>query len=88
MKIETENNMRFDDDDPNCRLLIYPSEGKSFAFVQAIDLGMPHARHTEPLVRRYWGCWDYSNPVGSVQTILMNGGKWPDLPPAPSNLMD
>jgi len=78
MKFEV-NNLLFDDSHEDCHLVISSSQGQTFAFVQALDLGMAHSRHKKPIKSRYWGTWDFSNQQESLEEILKYGGKWPDL---------
>ena len=73
-------NMVFDDDDPRCRFYISGTSGVQFAFVQCLDLGWPDRRLSYPGIKRYWGIWDWDDQEDSIQKIMNNGGKWPDLP--------
>jgi len=74
------NNLTFDDNHPDCELELCRSQGQLFAFVQALDLGMKGNRHKKPIKKRYWGLFSHENKEASIQAILENGGKWPDLP--------
>lgn len=74
------NNMLFDDDNEDCFVVIVGTQGHSFAFVQALDLGMKHSRLKKPHKARYWGVWDSNEPQLSLTEILKNGGYWPTLP--------
>jgi len=80
MKLQTENDMLFDDSHPECLCIIERTQGKEIAFVQCLDLGMPHCRHKNPIPKRYWGVWDDRDPEASMDSIMRTGGKWPQLP--------
>lgn len=76
----TTNNLLFDDQHPDCLLEVSSSQGKRFAFVQALDLGMKGNRLKKPIKKRYWGAFCFENKEASIEAILQTGGLWPDLP--------
>ena len=79
-------NLLYDDEDVDCFIRVVSGQGgQNFAFIQCVDMG----RDDQAVgVRRYWGAWDVEDPATSMQGILRNGGKWPDLPGAHSALID
>ena len=77
MRVEARNGMFYDDDDPDCGITFAQANGKQYAFVQAIDTG---ATGSFRFPKRYWGEWNSNNPAASMELILLNGDKWPDLP--------
>ncbi|NQY64154.1 MAG: hypothetical protein HRT38_10555 [Alteromonadaceae bacterium] len=74
------NNVRFDDEHPKCFINFSQAEGRTFAFVQALDLGLKNCRHKQPMTKCCWGIWDHSEPEKSMSNILNYGAKWPSLP--------
>jgi len=80
MRVETDNNMLYDDSDARCYCVLSQAQGHYFAFVQALDLGAPHCRYESPHTKRYWGFWNPDDPDESIRNILLVGGKWPSLP--------
>ncbi|HHH1744445.1 TPA: hypothetical protein ACPY9J_004079 [Yersinia enterocolitica] len=76
MRIETNTNLVFDDSLKECKCILSESQGKVYAFIQALDVGMLEA----PLPVRYWGAFDHDYKENSIRRILENGGKWPSLP--------
>jgi hypothetical protein len=79
MRVERDN-LVFDDANPKCKCIVSASQGKNFAFVQALDIGMEHARLKKPIAVRYWGEFNPNNPAGSLLIILNTGSPWPRLP--------
>jgi len=79
MKLEV-NNLLFDEDNEDCILMTSYTQGHRFAFIQALDLGMPSSRLNPPHKARYWGVWDESDRKGSALRILQSGAQWPKLP--------
>ncbi|WED26427.1 hypothetical protein L3V77_15730 [Vibrio sp. DW001] len=75
MRIQTDTNLLFDDEHPECFYIISSAEGQLFAFVQCLDVG----GNKKPRPKRYWGAWDWDAPEQSIKHILKNGGKWPQL---------
>lgn len=73
-------NLMYDDSDSRCGLWLAHNGRELCAFVQALDIGNPGNRHPEPFKKRYWGPYDESNPEQSIQQIMANGAKWPELP--------
>lgn len=80
MRIQTDTNLLFDDAHPDCMRIISTTQGEYVAFVQCLDLGMPHCRHEKPIIKRYWGKWSYEEPERAVEKILATGSQWPLLP--------
>ncbi|NQY37840.1 MAG: hypothetical protein HRT37_23385 [Alteromonadaceae bacterium] len=74
------NNVCFNDDHQKCLLNFSQAQGHTFAFVQALDLGMKNCRHKKPMTKRCWGIWDHCEPEKSMLNILRYGGPWPLLP--------
>ena len=74
------NNVCFDENHQKCLLNFSLTQGQTFAFVQALDLGSKSCRHKKPMPKRYWGVWDHSNPKQSMVNILRHGAQWPSLP--------
>jgi len=77
MRVETNNNLVFDDSDKLCFCTHSSSQGEAFAFVQCLDVGMDGLMRNP---KRYWGKWDSHNPEDSMKAIMEHGGKWPKLP--------
>lgn len=80
MRIETGSNLVFDDTLSECKCILAESQGKLYAFVQALDIGLPQSRLEKPMPIRYWGEFSHNDKEGSIKRILENGGKWPALP--------
>ncbi|NQY33596.1 MAG: hypothetical protein HRT37_01240 [Alteromonadaceae bacterium] len=74
------NNIRFDDNNENCSIQYFRTQGYLFAFVQALDLGRIDLRLKKPKPKRYWGLWDNNEPEKSMLNIFRNGSRWPSLP--------
>ncbi|MGJ0637483.1 hypothetical protein [Xenorhabdus bovienii] len=70
------NNLLYDSTNSNCKCILADSQGKIYAFVQVLDIGMPESL----LIKRYWGVYEHNDPEASIKNILMYGGKWPNLP--------
>lgn len=78
MRVEASNGMIFEEGDPLCTLRVVQSQGKLYAFLQAIDTGMDGmARY--PV--RYWGEYCHDTPVDAIRQILLWGGKWDESGP-------
>lgn len=78
MRVENSvGNYVYDDTHHLCAMELCRSQGKNYAFVTAIDVGMPETPLPEPKIKRYWGLYDPDKPEVSVQLILDWGGKWP-----------
>jgi len=77
MKVSNANgNYIFDDADDLCFVQFQQSQGKWFAFVQAIDVGFDGSHRNTV---RYWGEWSDDDKEGAMIHILERGGKWPDF---------
>jgi hypothetical protein len=72
-------NIVFDSNREECFYHLSQTQGGWYAFVQALDIGMPHARLTKPMKVRYWGTFNTNNKAESILDILHYGNKWPDL---------
>ncbi len=72
MRVETANNLVWDDNEPKCRIIHSQANGQLFAFVQCVDKPTGHTK-------RYWGAWSPNDPERSMLEIMSNGGKWPNL---------
>lgn len=72
-------NIIFDSSIEGCVYHLCESQGETYAFVQALDIGFPHARLTKPQRVRYWGRFDRNQKAASIVEILHTGGEWPDL---------
>lgn len=72
-------NIIFDSSMKGCKYQLCESQGETFAFVQALDIGYSHARLKKPQRVRYWGKFDRNQKAASIIEILHTGGEWPDL---------
>ena len=77
--VNGSGNLMYDDCNPNCRIELCRSQGELFAFVTALDIGVPNNRLSKPFQKRYWGRFNWENESGSIRHILEWGGKWPML---------
>ncbi len=75
MRIEVSN-LLYDNTDPRYKYHLAESQGQIYAFIQALDMGMPE----KPLVTRYWGSYSDDTAEQSIRDILSKGRKWPILP--------
>lgn len=75
------NNLVFDDQSSDCRLIVSRTGGRNYAFVQCLDASAEeHAKGKNRGTRRYWGEFHYDDKENSIRQIMNSGGKWPDLP--------
>ena len=77
MRVETDNALVYDGDDPLCFFILAATQGMDFAFVQCLDVGWEGGQRNP---KRYWGRWDPGNAEGSLKAIMERGRKWPVLP--------
>lgn len=77
MKVRS-NQLLFDSEDPRCKMVLNQSQGQQYAFITVLDEGMSHAPLKDS-VQQYWGRYCPHSPQDSVQLIMENGGKWPQL---------
>lgn len=73
------NGLVYDDDDPRCHLEFSQSQGQHYAFIVALDHGMPGTPLKTPEPKRYWGRFCPHQPEESIKVILQYGGDWPQL---------
>lgn len=74
-----QDNLMYDESNPLCSIQICASQGDIFAFVVALDIGLPHCRLSKPGQKRYWGKYNWNDKAGSIKQILADGGQWPTL---------
>lgn len=77
--VNDDNNLVYDDSVVQCNIQVCSSQDQLYAFITALDLGLPHNRLSKPRPVRYWGKYSHSNPEKAVLDILHSGGKWPTL---------
>lgn len=50
MRVETNTNLVWDDNEPKCRIITSSTNGQMFAFIQCLDKPTGY-------IKRYWGAW-------------------------------
>lgn len=72
MQIKVEvNGLIYDSGNKACKCILADSQGKLYAFLQALD---------GSIKKRYWGEYSHDAPEASIRAIMERGGKWPKLP--------
>ena len=77
--INDSGNLVYDSSHPMYSIKLCQSQGELFAFVTALYLGFPSCRLSQPIPKRCWGKFCWSDEKVSMLSILEDGGKWPDL---------
>ncbi|MBN4063737.1 hypothetical protein JYT79_03040 [Cardiobacterium sp. AH-315-I02] len=77
--VNDDDNLVYDDANAQCNIQVCASQDQLYAFITALDIGMPHNRLSQPRLLQYWGKYSHSNPEKAILEILHSGGKWPTL---------